>query len=81
MNSTRISSTKPLEILIATGGAQGAIRRHGHGVQLAVVADQQVGAQASVVQTLDLDNLVPSGGHNDWGIGRGRESDAGNPEV
>ncbi len=26
-----------VQILIATGGAQGAIRRHGHGVQLAVV--------------------------------------------
>ena len=40
--------------VLATGGAQGAVGRHGHGVQVTVVTDM-VGLQLAVLQRPDLE--------------------------
>lgn len=68
--------------VLATGGAQGAIGGHGHGVEVAVVAGQVV-LEAAVGQGPHLHELVPAGGHDHAGGARGGghrgESHAGDP--
>lgn len=64
--------------VLATGGAQGAVRRDGHGVQVAIVAVMVV-LQLAVGQVPDLDGAIPAAGHND-GVGVvGREAHARHP--
>ena len=53
--------------VLASAGAQGAVRAEGDGVKVPGVT-HMVGLQLAVGQVPDLDILVPSGGDND-GIG------------
>jgi hypothetical protein len=64
--------------VLATGGAQGAIGGHGHGVEVASVADQVV-FEAASLDAPDLHELVPTGRHHDRGVGGRRESHARHP--
>mmetsp|Transcript_36633 Transcript_36633/g.55261 ORF Transcript_36633/g.55261 Transcript_36633/m.55261 type:complete len:377 (-) Transcript_36633:28-1158(-) len=64
--------------VLATGGAQGAIRGHGGGVDDASVA-HQVGSELAGVQVPDLHQLVPTRGHDQGVLGRGGEDDAADP--
>merc|ERR550517_1168405 len=50
--------------VLASGSAEGAVGRHGDGVQVAGVADV-VGLQLAVGQVPHLDVLVPPGGDDD----------------
>ena len=64
--------------VLASGSAQGTIRRAAHSVQVTSVA-KQVGQQLQVGQGPNLDNLIPTTGHDQRGSGVGVEADAGNP--
>ena len=50
--------------VLATAGAEGAVRGEGDGVDVAGVTDV-VGLQLAVGQVPHLDVLVPPGGHDD----------------
>ena len=64
--------------ILAAGSAEGTVRGHGDGVQVASVADV-VSLQLAVGQVPHLDVLVPSGGDDDWVLVVGRKPDAGDP--
>ena len=64
--------------ILAAGSAEGTIRGHGDGVQVASVTNV-VGLQLAVGQVPDLDKLVPSATDDERNrLGR-RESDARDP--
>jgi len=64
--------------VLATGGAKGAVRRHGDRVQVTSVADV-VRLQLAVGKVPNLHEFVPSGGNDDGvGVG-GRKADTGDP--
>jgi hypothetical protein len=86
-NITGIQRVQPLALrqipqhgdtILASAGAQGAIRRHRHGVHIASVPDQ-VGPNLAVGEVPHLHDLVPPGGHNDRVRRHGREPDAAHP--
>ena len=64
--------------VLASTGAEGAVRGEGDGVDVSGVTDV-VGLQLAVGQVPHLDVLVPSGGDDDWVLVVGREPDAGDP--
>lgn len=64
--------------VLATWGAQGAIGRDGHRVQVAVVAVVVV-LQLAVSQVPDLDGAIPAAGHDDRVGVVGREAHARHP--
>jgi len=64
--------------VLATGGAEGTVGRHGDGVQVAGVTDV-VGLQLAVGQVPDLDVFVPSSGDNDGVLVVGGEPHAADP--
>lgn len=55
--------------ILATGTAQGSVRRDRDGVQNARVPSQ-IGFQAAVVQVPNFDELVPTTRNNEWILGR-----------
>lgn len=64
--------------VLATGGAERAIGRDGHSVQIAVVA-MMIVLQLAVGQVPDLDGAIPATGHNDGIRVVGRETHARHP--
>lgn len=64
--------------VFATGGAQGAIRRHGDGVEVAGVAHQVAGVLQGGGRP-DLDEVVPTSRHEGGGASDRRETHGGNP--
>merc|ERR1711994_270717 len=66
--------------VLAAGGAQGTVGRHGDGVQVSVMANV-VGLELAVLQRPNLDHLVPSAGNDDWVLVVWREPDARDPVV
>ena len=64
--------------VLATGGAQGAIRRDGNGVNRSVVADE-LGAELHGRDVPDHHGLVPAARNQKRGLGGGGEADAGDP--
>lgn len=64
--------------VLATRGAQGAIRRDGDGVDVASVANE-VGADLAVGEVPDLDELVPATGDDDRVASHRGEANAGHP--
>lgn len=66
------------DAVLATRSAERAVRRHGHGVEIAGVV-LQVGAQLAVGEVPYLDELVPAAGDDERVLcGRGK-ADAGHP--
>lgn len=65
-------------LVLATRRAQGAIGRHGHRVQVTSVANQ-VRFQLAVGQAPDLDQLVPTTGHDHGVLRRWGEAHTGHP--
>ena len=64
--------------VLATRGAQGAIRRDGDGVDVASVTNE-VGADLAVGKVPDLDELVPATGDDDRVASHRGEANAGHP--
>ncbi|DAZ95999.1 TPA: hypothetical protein N0F65_009300, partial [Lagenidium giganteum] len=64
--------------VLAARSADRAIWRHGDRVEVTLVAEQ-VGAELTVGQVPDLDDLVPTSRHNQWVGGRWREAHARDP--
>lgn len=64
--------------VLATRGAQGAIRRDSDGVDVASVANE-VGADLAVGEVPDLDELVPATGDDDRVASHRGEANAGHP--
>jgi len=64
--------------VLATGGAERAIRRDGHGVQITIVA-MMIVLQLAVGQIPDLNGAIPAAGHNDGIRVVGRETHARHP--
>ena len=78
----------------AAGSAEGTVGGDVDGVEVASVAsvvslqlavgkvpdlEENVGYKSRLEMLVYLDKLVPTGRDDDWGLGKGRESDAGNP--
>ena len=64
--------------VLSSGSAQRAIRRDGDGVDVSGVTDV-VGLQTAVSEVPDLNDLVPSSGHDHGVTVGGRESDGRHP--
>merc|ERR1712054_32171 len=64
--------------ILAARGAQGAVRGHSHGVDVAGVPDE-VGAKLAVGQLPHLDELVPAARHDEWVRGVRGERHTGDP--
>ena len=68
------------EAVLASGGADGAIRADSDGVHIAGVADKSV-TELEVAEVPDLDGLVPGGSDEEGVGGIGGDADAGDPLV
>jgi len=64
--------------VLTTGTAERTIRRDGDGIEHTSMTSQ-VGFQAAVVQVPDLDEFIPTAGHNERVLGGWREAHAGHP--
>merc|ERR1739838_1008649 len=64
--------------VLAAGGAQRTVGRHGYGVQVSGVSDV-VGLEPTVGQVPDLDIFVPAARNNDWVLVVGGEPNARDP--
>jgi len=67
-------------LVFSTGGAQGAIRRDGDGVQVTVVASQVAGVLQGAGRP-DLDEIVPASRDEVGSAGNRREANAGDPVI
>ena len=64
--------------VLSTGSAQGTVGGDSDGVDVSLMSNV-IGLQTAVSEVPDLDNLVPSGGHDDRLAGVGREANGRHP--
>jgi len=64
--------------VFATRSAKGTVRGHGDGVQVSGVTDKVV-LDLAVAKAPNLNEFVPTAGHDDGGLGVGAEADAAYP--
>ena len=64
--------------VLTTGSTERTIGRHGNSVDVSGVSDE-VGSELAVVKVPDLDELVPTGRHDNGLLEVGGEADARNP--